>query len=77
MPRWLSESATANGMAPPPAMTPTGEIIPDAAEVMAAATPSSMLVAVAGRQAQRAMLAVADEAEDFRYRGIFAGERLH
>ena len=77
MPRGLSESATANGMAPPPAMTPTGEAISEAAEVMAAATPSSMLVATAGRKAQRAMLAIADEAEDFRNRGILCGERLH
>ena len=33
----LSESATANGMAPPPAITPTGEEISEAADVMAAA----------------------------------------
>src|ERR1700712_4657859 len=64
-------------MAPPPAMTPTGEEISEAADVMAAATPSSMLVAVVGRKTQRAMLAVIDESEDFRNRRILRGLRLH
>src|SRR6267142_1833527 len=50
-------------MAPPPAMTPTGEEIFEAADVMAAAIPSSMFVAVVGRKAQRAMLQLADEDE--------------
>src|SRR3954453_9856421 len=76
MPRFCSESATANGIAPPPAMTPTGEEIWEAADVMAAAIPSSML-AVVGRQAQRAMFAVIDESEDFSDRRIFRGLRLH
>src|SRR4051812_17846657 len=63
-------------MAPPPAMTPTGEEMSEAAEVMAAAIPSSML-AVVGGQAERAMLALRDEGEDFSNRRVFAGERLH
>src|SRR5882757_791771 len=73
----MSESATANGMAPPPAMTPTGEEISEAADVMAAAIPSSMLVAVGGGKTERAMLAFADEGEDFRDGRIFRGLRLH
>src|ERR1700712_328427 len=64
-------------MAPPPAMTPTGEEISEAADVMAAAIPSSLLVAVVGGKTQRAMLAVIDEGENFRDRGIFHRERLH
>jgi hypothetical protein len=39
MPRAASESATANGIAPPPAITPTGEEIAEAADIMAAAIP--------------------------------------
>jgi len=58
-------------------MTPTGEEIFEAADVMAAAFLSSMLVAVVGRKAQRAMLALADKGEDFRDRGIFRRLRLH
>src|SRR5438045_4714669 len=77
MPRAASESATANGMAPPPAITPTGEESSVAADIMAAAIPSSMLVAVVGGKAQRAMLAVADEGKDFRNRLILRGKRLH
>src|SRR5260370_40233948 len=77
MPRAVSESATANGMAPPPAITPTGEEIPETADIMVAAIPSSVLVAVVGRKAQRAVLAVADEGEDFRNRRILRGHRLH
>ena len=72
MPRAASESATANGMAPPPAITPTGEEMSEAADVMAAAIPSSLSAAVVGRKTQRAVLAVADEGEDFRNRRIFA-----
>ena len=72
MPRAASESATANGMAPPPAITPTGEEISEAADIMAAAIPSSLLVAVVGRKAQRAVLAVANEGEDFGDRRILA-----
>src|ERR1700704_1572610 len=64
-------------MAPPPAMTPTGEEISEAADVMAAAIPSSMLVAVVGGKTERAMLAFADEGEDFRDGRIFRGLRLH
>src|SRR5437588_1418441 len=77
MPRDASESAIANGMAPPPAITPTGEEMSDAADVMAAAVPSSLVVAVAGGQAQRAVLAGTDEAQDFRDRRILRGHRLH
>src|SRR6478752_4750617 len=77
MPRETSESATANGMVPPPAITPTGEEISEAADIMAAAVPSSLLVAVAGRQAQRAVLAVANEGEDFGDRRILCHHRLH
>src|SRR6187431_880934 len=77
MPRACRESATANGMVPPPAITPTGEEISEAADIMAAAIPSSGFVAVVGRQAQRAMLAVADEGEDFGDRRIAGRQRLH
>ena len=59
------------------AITPTGDEISEAADVMAAALPSSVPVAVVGRKAQRAMLAVADEGEDFRDRRILARQRLH
>src|SRR5262245_11371963 len=58
-------------------MTPTGEEISEAAEVMAAAVPSSRPVAVAGGKAERAMLALRDKGEDFGDRRIFAGHRLH
>src|SRR4051794_23531318 len=64
-------------MAPPPAMTPTGEEISEAAVVMAAAIPSSVLVAVIGRKAQRAVLAVVDKGEDFRDRGILLRHWLY
>src|SRR4029078_2081977 len=77
IPRRLSESATANGMAPPPAMTPTGDEMSEAAEFMAAAIPSSMLVAVVGGAGERAMFALRDEGEDFGDRRILAGQRLH
>ena len=56
MPRAASESATANGITPPPAIRPTGDEMSKASLVMASATPSSMPVAVVGRKAQRAML---------------------
>src|SRR5262245_13404447 len=62
-------------MAPPPAMTPTGDEIPEAAAVMVAATPSSL--AVDRRQTKRAMLALADEVEDLRNRGILGCPWLH
>ena len=39
-------------------MTPTVEEMSEAAEIMAAAIPSSMLVAVVGGQAERAVLAL-------------------
>src|SRR2546422_857386 len=48
MPRAASESATANGMAPPPAITPTGEEISEAAVIMVAAVPSSRFYARVG-----------------------------
>src|SRR5215212_929896 len=64
-------------MAPPPAMTPTGDEMSEAAEVMAAAIPSSLLAALAGGKAERAMLALRDEGEDFGDRRILAGELLH
>ena len=65
MPRAASESATANGMAPPPAITPTGDEMSEAADVMAAAVPSSLSAAAVGRKTERAMLAVADEGRGF------------
>src|SRR5262245_60578424 len=74
MPRAASESATANGIAPPPAITPTGEEIEGAADVMLAAIPRSLRV---GGKAERAVLAAFDEGEDFRDRGILAGKRLY
>src|SRR4051812_33631730 len=77
MPLACRESATANGIVPPPAITPTGEEISEAAELMAAAIPSSGLVAVVGRQAQRAVLAVADKGEDLGDRRIVGRQRLH
>ena len=40
MPRAVRESATANGMTPPPAIKPTGDEISEAAAVMAPAAPS-------------------------------------
>jgi hypothetical protein len=58
-------------------MTPTGDEMSEAAEFMAAAIPSSLLVAVVGGKAERAMLALRDEAEDFGDRRILCGERLH
>ncbi|HEY3145092.1 MAG TPA: hypothetical protein VGJ75_02020, partial [Dongiaceae bacterium] len=64
-------------MAPPPAMTPTGDEMSEAAEIMAAAIPSSMFVAVVGGKTERAMLALRDEGEDFGDRRIRCGERLH
>src|SRR3954464_8279258 len=64
-------------MAPPPAMTPTGEATRVAADVMAAAIPSSVLVAVVGRKAQCAVFPVVDEGEDLRERGILRGQGLH
>src|SRR6185295_13480058 len=73
MPRAASESATANGMAPPPATTPTGDEISEAADVMPAAIPKSLLD---GGKTDRAMLALADEVEDLGNRGVFARERL-
>ena len=58
-------------------MTPTGEEISEAADVMAAAIPSSVLVAVVGRETQRTMLAVVDEGKDFRDGGILHSQWLH
>src|SRR5258708_17191365 len=64
-------------MVPPPAITPTGEEISEAADIMVAGIPWSRLVAVVGRKTQRAMLAVADEGDDLRDRRILRSERLH
>jgi hypothetical protein len=58
-------------------MTPTGDEMSEAAEIMAAAIPSSMLVAVVGGQAERTMLALRDKGEDFGDRRILCRERLH
>src|SRR6266702_1712456 len=77
MPRAASESATANGIAPPPAITPTGEEISGAAEIIAAAPPSSTPVAVVGGQTERAVLAIANERKDLGNRRIFGRQRLH
>src|SRR3974390_2277282 len=77
IPRALSESATANGITPPPAISPTGDEISKAADVMAPAAPWSMFLRLIGRKAERAMLAVADKAEDFGDRRIRSRQRLH
>src|SRR5215208_8267656 len=58
-------------------MTPTGDEMSEAAEVMAAAIPLSLLAAVAGGKAERAMLALRDEGEDFSDRRILTGKLLH
>src|SRR5690349_9441712 len=58
-------------------MTPTGEEMSEAAEFMAAAIPSSMLVAVVGGKAERTVLAFPDESKDFGDRRIRCGQRLH
>src|SRR4051794_27171742 len=71
MPRAASDSATANGIAPPPATTPTGDEISEAADVMPGAIASSLRD---GGKTERA-LALADEVEDFGDRRIFTGER--
>src|SRR3954470_12714190 len=71
MPRAASESATANGIAPPPATTPTGDEISEAADVMPGAIASSLRD---GGKTERA-LALADEVEDFADRRIVTGER--
>src|SRR5262249_40421396 len=77
MPRAASDSATANGIAPPPAISPTGDEISKAADVMAPVAPWSMFVRLIDRKAQRAMLAVADKAQDFGDRRIRSRQRLH
>src|ERR1700731_446657 len=77
MPRAVRESATANGITPPPAIRPTGDEISKAPDVMAPAAPSSLSVARASREAQCAMLAVADECQDLRDCRIRARQRLH
>src|SRR5262245_47847934 len=73
-PRAASDSATANGMAPPPAMTPTGDEMSEAADVMVAAIPK--LLRDSGKT-ERTMLALADEVEDLGNRGILGRQRLH
>src|ERR1035438_4097393 len=74
MPRAFRESATANGIAPPAAIRPTGDVICKALSVMAS---SSMRAAVVGRKTERAVLGVADKGEDFGDRGILSRHRLH
>src|ERR1700761_9035153 len=76
MPRAIRESATANGITPPPAIRPTGDEISKAPDVMATAA-SSLSVARIGRKAQSAMLAVVDERQDLRDRRVCARQRLH
>src|ERR1035438_10254316 len=73
MPRAFRESATANGIAPPAAIRPTGDVICKALSVMAS---SSMRAAVVGRKTERAVLGVADKGEDFGDRGILSRHRL-
>src|SRR5207302_5395935 len=73
MPRDFKESATANGIAPPAAIRPTGEVISKALSVMA---PSSMPAAVVGRKTERAVLGIADKLKDFGDRGILGSHRL-
>src|SRR5947209_5584015 len=60
MPRALKQSATANGIAPPAAIRPTGDVTSNALSVMVA---SSMPVAVVGRKTERAVLGIADKDE--------------
>ena len=74
-PRAASKSATANGIAPPPATMPTGE------EMSAAAVswlrPSLFMPSAVSAGSTARVLAVADEVEDFRDRRILARPRLH
>src|SRR5882757_4963071 len=77
MPRAVRESATAKGMTPPAAIRPTGDEICRAPLVMAWAAPSSTALAAVSRQAQSAMLAIADEGQNFRNRRIFDRQGLH
>src|SRR5262249_17338473 len=78
IPREVRESATANGMLPPPATMPTGEERFAAADVMACGCARSLLrVAVNGREAKRGMFCLGDEGQDLRNRRIFRGHRLH
>src|SRR5215468_4820103 len=77
IPRDVRESATANGMPPPPATMPTGEERL-AADVMACGCPRLLLtIAGVGRQAKRAMLGFGNEGQNLRNRRIFRRHRLH
>src|ERR1700733_5342031 len=77
MPRAVRESATANGITPPPAIRPTGDEISEAPDVMAPAAPSSLPGARVGREAERAMLAVFDESKNLRDRRVRSCQWLH
>src|SRR5258708_7655221 len=77
IPRAASESATANGMTPPAAIRPTGDEISKASLVMAPATSSSSSVTAVGGKAQCSTLAIANESQDFRDRGILPRQGLH
>src|SRR6266567_2804724 len=74
MPRAFKQSATANGIAPPAAIRPTGEVTSKALSVMAA---SSMPAAAVGRKTECAVLGVADKGEDLGDRRILSCHRLH
>src|SRR6185437_2381141 len=71
------ESATANGMAPPPATRPIGDEMSKALSVMALAAPPSGSVAVVSRHAKRPMLGFADEGQNLCDGRIFVCQRLH
>src|ERR1700730_17364130 len=75
MPRAIRESATANGMTPPPAIRPIGDEICKASFVTT--TPSSRLDAVFRRLAQLAMFSGIDEGQDFRDRWICSRQLPH
>src|SRR5579864_878817 len=76
-PRAFADSATANGMAPPPAIKPIGDEISKAVVVMASVNPRSVFFALLGRKTKRPMLAIFDESQNVSYGVIFARHRLH
>src|ERR1700742_3011062 len=77
MPCAMRESATANGIAPPPATRPIGDEMLKALSVMALVAPPSGSIAVVSRHAQRPMLGVANERQNLRDGRIFVCQRLY
>ncbi len=78
MPRAIRESATAKGMTPPAAIKPMGDEISKARIASwLRAGPVIKVCCCCRRKTQRAMLAVIDESQDFRDRGILDRQRLH